>query len=237
MIMNEINKKQDFDTFADTYRTIHTNNVKGISGADSDYFSEYKILEIKDDLEGEKILDFGCGDGNSAKFINNNIKKYEYHGIDVSEKSIEQAKLKNIPKASFYHYDGYHIPFENETFDVAFCSCVFHHIDSENHISMLKEIYRVLKHGSKLFIFEHNPLNPLTLKAVHDCPFDVGVKLINSAKMISNLRNANFFINKKMVRFTLFFPRKSIFKKFLHLEKKLWWFCLGAQYYCIGIKE
>jgi len=169
----------DFDDYASDYREIHTKNVYGLSGADSDYFSEYKILEIKELLEGKDILDFGCGDGNTARFIEKDISSYNYTGVDISEKSIEEAKKKQLKNCNFQKYDGIHIPFEDEKFDLIFVSCVFHHIEIKNHLLIFKELYRVLKKDGKLVIFEHNPLNPLTLKTVHDCPFDVGVNRRN----------------------------------------------------------
>ncbi len=234
---NSNNSIGDFNEFAEDYRRIHTQNVQGMSGADSDYFSEYKILEIKEEVEGKKILDFGCGDGNSAFFISKNISSYQYSGIDVSVKSIEKACSRNIPNCKFQYYDGTNIPFEDDTFDVVFAACVFHHIDEEKHLAALKEIFRVLKKNGKLIVFEHNPYNPFTLKAVHDCPFDIGVKLISASKMKKKIRTVCFSINKKCSGYTLFFPRKGIFKKMLCFEKKLKWCPIGAQYYVVGVKK
>ena len=216
------NKMIEFDDVADEYKNVITQSVRGFSGADSDYFSEYKIFEIKKELEGKKILDFGCGVGNSALFISKNVVNFKYFGIDVSEKSIEKAAKNAIRDCTFYHYD------------VVFVSCVFHHIEPTKHTDVLKEIYRVLAAGGKIIVFEHNPFNPLTQKVVHDCPFDVGVKLISAFKMKKNIRLAGFLHGK--IRYTLFFPRKSVFLKLLGCEKYLWWCLLGAQYYCVGTK-
>ena len=226
----------NFDDFASDYHQVLDQSIHKISGTDGDFFSEYKILEVKNFLEGKKILDFGCGDGNSAFFINKNVSSYEYIGIDISAKSIDQAQKRNLPNSSFVVYDGSHIPFDDYSFDVVFVACVFHHVEFTKHIDVLKEIHRVLKNKGKVIIFEHNPFNPLTLKIVHDCPFDVGVKLITAGKMKEKLHIAGFVVAKRNMgmRFTLFFPRKAIFKKLLPLEKKLWWCSLGGQYYCIG---
>ena len=52
----------EFDQFASDYRQIHTENINKVSGADSEYFSEYKIKEIKDD--GKQVsfkLEFSKG--------------------------------------------------------------------------------------------------------------------------------------------------------------------------------
>ncbi len=229
-----MNESAEFDRFADNYREVHTKNVRGLSGADSNYFSEYKIIEIKSSLEGCKILDFGCGDGNSAFFIQQHIKKYCYTGIDVSEESIKKARCRNIAKSDFLPYDGCHIPFPDDSFDIVFAACVFHHIDDENHIPVPKEIHRVLKKGGKFIVFEHNPWNPLTVKIVHDCPFDEGVTLISAGKMLRKMKLSGF--NGRGTCYTIFMPRKGIFKKMLSLEKLLRRLPFGGQYYCIGEK-
>ena len=67
----------NFDEHAVGYRATHDKVVE-MSGANSDYFSEYKIVEILkfEDANGSlNILDFGCGDGNSSIFIRNLVWK------------------------------------------------------------------------------------------------------------------------------------------------------------------
>lgn len=62
-------KFDDFDPYANSYREEHTKNVMQVSGVDSDYFSEYKVKEIQQfeqNTREMRILDLGCGDGNSA---------------------------------------------------------------------------------------------------------------------------------------------------------------------------
>lgn len=144
--------KRDFDEFAEDYRKIHTENVSAISGADSDYFSKYKFEEIArrigDNTKRIKILDFGCGDGTGFTYAKMFFPNCEYVGIDVSEKSIEIARKNNFQdRANFIAYDGRRIPFENETFDLVFAACVFHHIEKAAHVCCLKEICRVLNRG------------------------------------------------------------------------------------------
>ncbi len=212
-------KNTEFDNFAENYNDVHEKSVKEVSGADRDYFSEYKIVEVKDYLCGKSILDFGCGDGNTACFIQKLCTGYTYTGIDVSKESIRVAKERELPSCSFYDYDGSTIPFADETFDVVFASCVFHHIEPQNRLDSLKEIYRVLKQGGKVIIFEHNPLNPLTVKVVHDCPFDKGVKLEFHSQLKKKLKKA-LFRNVK-TSFTIFMPRRSFFLKLLWIEKYL----------------
>lgn len=222
--------KAYFDEYAGTYRTIHTLGIKEISGVDSDYFSEYKIKELSErGVKFNNVLDFGCGDGNSAKYFKKYYPKASYYGIDVSEDSILQALNDNKgSECCFFTYDGKHLPFKNESFDAIFVSCVFHHICPEFWDETLKELFRVLKKRGKLIIFEHNPYNPVTKKIVRDCPFDEDAILISPCKMKQLLAGY-----KIKLRFTIFFPRKGILGKLVKLERYLSWMFLGGQYYVI----
>ena len=57
-----------------------------------------------------------------------------------------------------------------------------------------------------LFIFEHNPLNPLTRHAVNTCPFDVNARLILAGTMRSRVHEAGFAAPR--IRYRIFFPHQ-----------------------------
>jgi hypothetical protein len=119
-----------------------------------------------------------------------------------------------------------HIPVTDRSQDIIFSACVFHHIPHEEHIDWLTHLLRITKAGGLLMIYEHNPLNPLTVRAVNTCPFDVNARLINA----SALRSAAFKAGwcKPRIHYRLFFPR--VFGSLRPLEQKLGWLILGAQY-------
>lgn len=232
-------KERQFDNFdkhAVDYRETHDKVVE-MSGADSDYFSEYKIVEL---LNFEKahgklnVLDFGCGDGNSSVYIRKHFTQASISGADVSEASIGIANGKEINNAIFKAYDGSKLPFEDNQFDVVFTSMVFHHIEHKLHDGILSEIYRVLKKGGRFYNFEHNPNNPLTRKIVRECEFDEDAVLLKPSynKKVTNKSG----LKVENLNFTLFFPRHKLFKIFLGLEKMLSWCPIGAQYYIRAIK-
>lgn len=226
----------NFDEFASDYRKTHDDSVK-ISGADSDYFSEYKIVEL---LKHEKsdnfinILDFGCGDGNSSLYLRKHFPKANIFGVDVSEQSIAKAKSKNITGADFNVFDGLKLPYNDENFDFVFISMVFHHIAHNLHLDILNEICRVLKKDGRFYNFEHNPNNLLTRKVVSDCAFDEDAVLLKPAYHKSIINKSP--LNLEKVKYTLFFPRHKLFKPFLALENLLSWCPIGAQYYIKAIK-
>ena len=97
---------------------------------------------------------------------------------------------------------------------------------------MLREIHRVLRRDGDFFLFEHNPLNPLTLHAVNTCPFDENAVLIGAGAMRQRMADAGF--TKTDLAYRIFFP--GIVSALRPLERCLTWLPLGAQYYVHGRK-
>ena len=225
----------DFDQHASQYRKIHTQNVK-ITGADSYYFAAHKI-ELLKEYENDhpsRLLDIGCSDGVVETFIEKEFPSFKINAIDVSAESISLANEKNLKNSIFQCYDGGLLPFNENQFDIIFVAAVLHHIDFSLHHVFLKEALRVLKPGGRIYIFEHNPKNPVTRYIVNTCVFDKDAKLLDSKYAFSILQNAGF--KKISTRFILFFPRKKWLKSLIKLEKKLASIPFGAQYMISGIK-
>ena len=93
---------------------------------------------------GIRLLDFGCGDGATAKYFTKYFPDGFYQGIDISGESIKQACEQDRNRCLFTHFDAQTIPFDNESFDVIMVANVFHHIEKKKHIQILSEISRVL---------------------------------------------------------------------------------------------
>lgn len=226
----------NFDEFATDYRNIHNENIK-LSGADSDYFSEYKVKEISriENVSAVKrILDLGCGDGNSARFFYQYFNRSQIDGIDVSADSVEVAKKRGIPSASFCSYDGEHIPFEDNAFDICLIATVMHHIRFEHHEDLMHEVKRVLKPSGRIYIFEHNPWNPVTRRVVDNCVFDKDAVLLPPPYTKKLLRKVGF--NQVTNTHTIFFPRSPLFRPLVPVEQFIGFIPLGGQYYTRGIK-
>jgi len=226
----------EFDKFADEYRSLHAANIK-LSGEDPEYFAEYKIVDIaaelgRDGIVARHVLDFGAGVGYSVPFFARHMPATRVTCLDVSRKSLEVGAARHGAAAEFVHFDGRGIPYPDGTFEAALASCVFHHIPHEEHVSLLEEIRRVLKPGGKLFVFEHNPLNPLTRHAVNTCEFDEHAKLVPATTMRRRAREAGFAAAD--VRYRIFFPHAL--RGLRPLEAKLTWLPAGAQYYVAARK-
>lgn len=101
-------------------------------------------------LDGEKILDFGCGDLGLSNQIAKNFKKTNIVGVDV----ILLKKIFNKNKRiKFVRYDGRRLPFKNNSFDTLISFYVLHHCDDPE--SIIKECIRVVK--KRLIVVESIP--------------------------------------------------------------------------------
>ena len=226
----------NFDEFARDYRDIHNENIR-LTGADSQYFSEFKVKWLRDfygSKEPSDILDLGAGDGTCLTYFSQYFPKAKLFGIDVSELSIEEAAAKNIPNTEVQAYNGTEIPYSDNSFDVILVATVMHHIRFELHEGLMKEALRVLKPGGKIFIVEHNPWNPVTLHMVNTCPFDEDAVLLKPGYTKTLLRKSGF--RKAENHFTLFFPRGGVFKAFHFLERYMAGIPIGGQYVTVGEK-
>lgn len=232
--------KNEFDQFATDYDNILDERIN-FAGYDSSFFDERKIKEILDflkliDLNEKplKFLNFGCGTGKSEKFIAHYFKQASIYSIDISEKSIEIAKKRNkgLNNLTFTAFDGYNIPVEYG-FDVIIVANVLHHISPDEHIPVLNQIYQKMNNNGYLFIFEHNPFNPVTLKVVNSCELDKNAILLKPGYTKRILKSAGF--QKQHIRFIHFFPKfLSFLTPFEKLLRKL---PIGAQYYFIALKQ
>lgn len=226
----------EFDRFAADYYEQHAASVSS-SGEAPEFFHRYKVADVaaelaKRGLTPRRILDFGGGVGNSLGFMREAFPGSEIVLLDPSTKSLDLARGRYPGMARFEHFDGKRIPFPAGHFDLVFVACVFHHVPVELQIPLLKEINRVLGSNGSLFVFEHNPYNPLTLRAVRNCPFDEKAVLISAAMMSARLAMAGF--RELSVTYRLFFPR--LMRKLRLFERYLRWCPLGAQYYAHAIK-
>ena len=230
--------KDEFDNFADEYNTLHARNFN-VTGESPDYFAAYKIRDICNQinkargfLENLRILDFGSGVGSSIPYYRQYFPSSYIVCADVSRRSLELAQGRFGELASYVLFEGESLPLRSGAFDIAFAACVFHHIPAVEHITLLREIRRTLsKKSGRLFVYEHNPLNPLTVRAVRMCAFDRNAILIPAWRMRARLRKAGY--SNVSVSYRVFFPRSLAFLRFLEL--RMLYLPLGAQYCVEGI--
>ena len=97
---------------------------------------------------------------------------------------------------------------------------------------MFAELARVVRPGGLVFVFEHNPWNPVTRAIVRDCPLDRDAVLLTAPETRGLLSRAGLEVVEQ--RYYLFFPRSLGFLR--RFEPWLAWLPLGGQYYVAARK-
>jgi ubiquinone/menaquinone biosynthesis C-methylase UbiE len=216
----------EFDLYADKYRDQHQASV-AFGGFDLDYFAAYKAEVAAEVCSKAKftpatIMDFGSGVGNATWPLREAFPGAAIKCVDVSDDSLQRCSNLQVPNTSIHCYDGQHLPFQDHSIDMAFTACVFHHIDEDQHVMLLKEIRRCLAPNGKMVLFEHNPFNPLTRLAV-----DENAVLISAREMKRRFRMAGF--SNVAASYRIFFPGQlSSLRQF---EPFLGALPVGGQYY------
>lgn len=224
----------EFDEVAGAYRAQHAHST-GVSIDALDYFASYKIEYLKTLWHARgrtpgALLDFGAGIGNALAPMHEAFPEAEITALDVSRASLDLVDAQAIPRVRTLAYDGLQIPLPDSSIDCVFTACVFHHIPAAHHVTLLKELRRVLRSDGLMVLFEHNPLNPLTQLAVARCEFDRDAVLIGASEMRRRLKAGGFASVER--RFCLFFP--PLLAVLRPLERLLGWLPLGAQYHLVG---
>ena len=139
----------------DNYNAIaeHFNDTRHASWPE---FEHFKHL-VKN---GQKILDWGCGNGRYFESVKD--KKIKYYGLDISSGLIGFAKQKyqseiESGKVDFFCTEKGEINFPKNFFDICIMIASFHHLPSDEvRLVLLKKVYKELKSGGHLIMTNWN---------------------------------------------------------------------------------
>jgi SAM-dependent methyltransferase len=94
---------------------------------------------------GLSVLDYGCGGGFGCSLIATKGRAQKVIGVDVDAGAIQLAKQRyvSLTNLSFETFDGYSIPFNDQSFDMIVSFEVIEHVSDVSHY--LAEIKRLLK--------------------------------------------------------------------------------------------
>lgn len=110
--------------------------------------AKYKARHIIDVCKGhtfKTVLEVGAGDGSILKFLAEQNFAPEYHAVEISESGVDHIKKRNIPNLkSVQIFDGYKLPFGDNSFDLIILSHVLEHVEHER--LLLRELKRVAKY-------------------------------------------------------------------------------------------
>lgn len=229
-------KEELFDSYRDSYSSTVNDSIS-FTGLDVDFFTRVKADYIADlcnahfeNVTSVRALDIGCGIGNFHGLLQPLFG--ELHGVDVSRQSIEKA-IQNHPKVHYQSYDGLRLPFDDGSFDLVFSICVMHHVPPDQWQLFVSEMKRVLKKRGLVLVFEHNPRNPLTMRAVNNCPFDEDAVLLPGTVTSALFENAG--LTRVTRQFILSLPATS--RRIRTIDRWVSKLGMGAQYFVSASKD
>lgn len=216
-----------FDQIAEEYSQLHEQNV-GSSGESIEYFAQYKVdcLKRLGATSDSAVLDFGCGIGNVTEVMTRTFSTVA--GYDPSVGSLKVAR-KRMPAVPFVDTVD-QVP--DDSYDFAVVAGVLHHVDPDSRAALISDALRKLRPGGKLVVFEHNPYNPLTRRAVSACPFDDEAILLNPRTVRATVSKGGAVDVRQ--DFIVFFPH--LLRGLRPLEPRLRWLGLGAQTMTVGTR-
>jgi len=102
------------------------------------------------------LLEIGAGTGTWTELLATG--SWGITALELSGDLLDRAKLKPFAdRVTWVQHDAENLPFEENHFDFVCGLSILHHLHLERS---LKEIFRVLKPGGKLWFSEPNMLNP-----------------------------------------------------------------------------
>ena len=226
---------QDFDALTEDYED-KINDVLAFGGLEHQFYIDVKrdrLLELLQQRHGDTTklttLDLGCGIGAYHSGLNG--KFAELHGIDVSGESVAAAARLH-PEVVYASYDGDRLPYPDGQFDAVFTICVMHHVPPAGWETFVAEIYRTLRPGGTILVFEHNPYNPATQYIVRTCVIDKDAVLLKPFHLRRMFRDQGFV--DVTTRTILSVP--PIGALLTTFDRAMGWLPFGAQYYLSATK-
>ena len=237
MSARNIRDPNEFDSYSESYREAVERSI-AFSRTELEFFTRAKVrelLSIAARRVGEPheltFLDIGCGPGETDRLLESRVGSLT--GVDTSVGMIDAARRRN-PRAEYRHVDAdAALPFAPDSFDVSFAICVLHHVAPVERARLVAETARVTKPGGAVMIFEHNPWNPLTRRAVAGCEFDRDAILLRRGESERLLGQAG--LGAIDGAYISFIPRESV--RLQRIERRLGRLPLGAQYVVSALRR
>lgn len=207
--------KKQYNNFDDVY----SSNLAVQDAAGNRFF--YQTIDFS--LEGQKVLDVGCGDGSDCNFYQKSGGIVT--GIEPSDKFVSNAQSK-FPKCSFIVGVGEDLPFKNATFDIVFSKYAIQ--TSFEVPKVMSEIARVLKRKGIMVILTKHPLrqfmeqnadknyfkNNITTSNI----YDGRIALHEPSHSFGEYFNKGFFDNFELIDYKEWydFPASEQFSNLIH---------------------
>jgi|688.fasta_scaffold376042_1 2-polyprenyl-3-methyl-5-hydroxy-6-metoxy-1,4-benzoquinol methylase len=116
---------------------------------------EVFIRDYVKPLNGQKILDFGCGTGTLFKELKH-LKDITYYGIEPNAQYVNACRkiYSSFQNAHFINGSVDKLDHISEKFDSIVVSAVLHHLKTEYWPDLIKSLYLKLNEGGKIILLD-----------------------------------------------------------------------------------
>ncbi|WP_328999584.1 methyltransferase domain-containing protein [Kribbella sp. NBC_00709] len=105
--------------------------------------------------DGDRVLDVGCGGGQTTRDAAADAVRGSVLGVDVSERMLEHARRQPLPNVTYLLADAATYDFEPETFDV--CISRFGVMFFDDLVGAFTNLRRALRPGGRLVVLVWQP--------------------------------------------------------------------------------
>jgi SAM-dependent methyltransferase len=207
-----------------------------LSGEGRGFFSAGRLRSLRaklaPDFKPSRILDYGCGNGDTAFELARMFAPAEVVGVETSVPALQHA-AEHYGSASIRFRRVEELSYE-DGFDLCYVNGVFHHIEPSQRIGAIAGIYRALRPNGRLALFENNPWNIGARMVMRRIPFDRDTQPL-SPREAGKLVRAGGFVRPAVMWSLFYFPRPLAFLRFT--EGALSHLPLGAQYGILVTKD
>jgi ubiquinone/menaquinone biosynthesis C-methylase UbiE len=103
------------------------------------------IVEVTQGMTFQKVLEVGAGDGSILQFLSQFNFAESLSAVEISGSALARISQRNIPQLrQAVLFDGYTIPFADDSFDLVILSHVLEHVEFERRL--LRELQRVARY-------------------------------------------------------------------------------------------
>ena len=217
-----------FDAVATRYDEELNSGLKW-TGEGPGYYVDGRVALVTERLQAighdaRCVLDFGCGTGNAVERLSQALGVQSLVGLDPSTDSLRVAEQRYDDPRIRWTESGDCIA--EQSIDYVYTSGVFHHIEPTERQPTLERIFRWMRPGATLSLFENNPWNPATRFVMSRIPFDRDAICLPPPETRRRLAKAGFQVEE--TSFLFFFP--GPLRALRPAERLLRSLPLGAQY-------
>lgn len=135
-----------FDVQAGTYDTgMQGNHARALYRIVAD-----EVARACQNIPSPRVLDLGCGTGALAGIVLDEIPSCTLVGVDLSANMVELATERFGRRAEAVVGDAEHLPFHDNSFDVAYCNDSFHHYPDP--VLATFQVWRALRPGGTFVV-------------------------------------------------------------------------------------